>query len=132
MECFRDTQTVQQRHQVQQTTNAMSTQMTKIGVYVSNMEDKLVVPGQYTTAAEHNSKMLENVGYYSNDFLIKYACSTPKHFGAPVHQLNPLPRPPCIEAWQRLFTGFHRQSNYSTGCHVANYCFPPSHYRCIQ
>ena len=63
---FRDTQTVQQRHQVQQTTNAMSTQMTKIGVYVSNMEDKLVAPGKYTTAAEHQEKRLENVRLSSN------------------------------------------------------------------
>ena len=58
---FRDTQTVQQRHQVQQTTNAMSTQMTKIGVYVSNMEDKLMAPGRYTTAADHQKRRLENV-----------------------------------------------------------------------
>ena len=62
---FRDTQTVQQRHQVQQTTNAMSTQMTKIGVYVSNMEDILVAPGKYTTAAEHQEKRLENVRLFS-------------------------------------------------------------------
>ena len=57
----RDTQTFQQRHVPQQTTNDMSTQMTKIGVFVSNMTDKLVVPGKYTTADEHKSKLLEKV-----------------------------------------------------------------------
>lgn len=57
----RDTQTVQLRHQVQQTFNNMATQMTKIGVYVSNMEDKLVVPGHYTTAEEHHQYILKKV-----------------------------------------------------------------------
>ena len=57
----RDTQTVAQRHTVQQTTNHTSTQMTGIGVYVSNMEDKLIVPGKYTTADEHKAKLLQQV-----------------------------------------------------------------------
>ncbi|XP_061175886.1 IQ and ubiquitin-like domain-containing protein [Saccostrea echinata] len=57
----RDTQTVQQRHHVQQTTNDTSTQMTGIGVYVSNMEDKLMVPGKYTTADEHHSMIFKKV-----------------------------------------------------------------------
>ena len=57
----RDTQTVQQRHRVQQTTNDTSTQMTGIGVFVSNMEDKLLVPGKYTTADEHKSMLLRKV-----------------------------------------------------------------------
>ena len=61
----RDTQTVQQRHRVQQTTNDISTQMTGIGVFVSNMEDKLLVPGKYTTADEHKSMLLRKVSYDS-------------------------------------------------------------------
>ena len=57
----RDTQTSQQRHIFQQTTNDTSTQMTKIGVYMSNMPDKLLTPGKYTTADEHKATMLDNV-----------------------------------------------------------------------
>lgn len=57
----RDTQTVQQRHRVQQTTNDTSTQMTGIGVFVSNMEDKLMVPGKYTTADEYHGMILRKV-----------------------------------------------------------------------
>ena len=58
----RDTQTTEQRHFVQQTTNDTSTQMTKIGVYVSNMEDKMLVPGHYTTADEYKNDLLNRVG----------------------------------------------------------------------
>ena len=57
----RDTQTVEQRHRVQQTTNETSTQMTKIGVFVSNSEDKLVQPQRYTTADEHHDMILRKV-----------------------------------------------------------------------
>ena len=57
----RDTQTSQQHHLYQQTTNDMSTQMTKIGVYVSNMTDKLLTPGHYTTAEEHHNMIIEQV-----------------------------------------------------------------------
>ncbi|KAK3103197.1 hypothetical protein FSP39_017279 [Pinctada imbricata] len=57
----RDTQTVEQKHRVQQTTNDTSTQMTKIGVYVSNIPDKLLVPGKYTTADEHHSMILSKI-----------------------------------------------------------------------
>jgi len=57
----RDTQTVEQRHAPQQTTNHTATQMTKIGCYVSNMEDRLVVPGPYTTADEHIARKLQQV-----------------------------------------------------------------------
>jgi len=57
----RDTQTVEQKHMVQQTTNDCSTQMTKIGVYVSNMKDKLVVPGKYTTADAYHANILNQV-----------------------------------------------------------------------
>lgn len=46
---------------MQQTTNTTSTQMTKIGVYVSNITDKLLKPGRYFTAAEFHAKRLEAV-----------------------------------------------------------------------
>lgn len=62
----RDTQTVQQKHIVQQTTNDMSTQMTKVGMYVSNMEDKLVIPGKYTTADDFQSNVLNRVRSITN------------------------------------------------------------------
>ncbi|XP_070559447.1 IQ motif and ubiquitin-like domain-containing protein [Ptychodera flava] len=57
----RDTQTVEERHQRQQTKIDTSTQMTGIGVYVSNMTDKLMVPGRYTTADEHHAMIIKNV-----------------------------------------------------------------------
>ncbi|XP_004418800.1 PREDICTED: IQ and ubiquitin-like domain-containing protein [Ceratotherium simum simum] len=57
----RDTQTVFQRQKFQQTTNTTSTQMTKIGVYVSNMTDKLVIPGKYFSAEEYHAQRLEAV-----------------------------------------------------------------------
>ncbi|XP_035307286.1 IQ and ubiquitin-like domain-containing protein isoform X2 [Cricetulus griseus] len=57
----RNTQTVSQRKKMQQTTNTTSTQMTKIGVYVSNITDKLLKPGRYFTAAEFHAKRLEAV-----------------------------------------------------------------------
>ncbi|KAL6057341.1 hypothetical protein STEG23_019236, partial [Scotinomys teguina] len=57
----RDTQTVFQRKKMQQTTNTTSTQMTKIGVYVSNMTDKLLKPGKYFTAAEFHALRLKAV-----------------------------------------------------------------------
>ncbi|GAB1290595.1 IQ and ubiquitin-like domain-containing protein [Apodemus speciosus] len=57
----RDTQTVSQRKKLQQTTNTTSTQMTKIGVYVSNMTDKLLKPGNYFSAAEYHAQRLNAV-----------------------------------------------------------------------
>ncbi|KAK7101379.1 IQ motif and ubiquitin-like domain-containing protein [Littorina saxatilis] len=57
----RDTQTVQQLHQVQQTFNDTSTQMTGVGVYVCNLEDKLMVPGKYTLADDHLFSILQKV-----------------------------------------------------------------------
>lgn len=57
----RDTQTVEQRHRVQQTTNETSTQMTQIGIYVSNLPDKLIPPGRYVTADEHHAMLLSKV-----------------------------------------------------------------------
>ncbi|XP_028668407.2 IQ and ubiquitin-like domain-containing protein [Erpetoichthys calabaricus] len=52
----RDTQTVKEKTQYQQTNNTTSTQMTKIGCYVSNMTDKFVSPGKYVTSEEYNTK----------------------------------------------------------------------------
>lgn len=57
----RDTQTVEQHHRPQQTTNDMATQMTAIGVYISNMGDKLVRPKKYTTADEYHAMILTQV-----------------------------------------------------------------------
>ncbi|XP_006859427.1 PREDICTED: IQ and ubiquitin-like domain-containing protein [Chrysochloris asiatica] len=57
----RNTQTVSERKKFQQTANTTSTQMTKIGVYVSNMTDKLVIPGRYFTAAEYHAQRLQAV-----------------------------------------------------------------------
>ncbi|XP_045544064.1 IQ and ubiquitin-like domain-containing protein [Salmo salar] len=57
----RDTQTVTVKSQSQQCTNSTSTQMTKIGCYVSNMEDKLISPGSYVTAAQYHGKRLRAV-----------------------------------------------------------------------
>nr|XP_025845077.1 IQ and ubiquitin-like domain-containing protein [Vulpes vulpes] len=53
--------TVFLRKKLQQTTNTTSTQMTKIGVYVSNMTDKLVIPGKYFSAAEYHAQRLQAV-----------------------------------------------------------------------
>ncbi|XP_021240471.1 IQ and ubiquitin-like domain-containing protein isoform X3 [Numida meleagris] len=57
----RETQTVFERNKYQQTTNPTSTQMTKRGVYVSNMSDKLITPGKYLTAEEYHKRRLEAV-----------------------------------------------------------------------
>ncbi|XP_051007816.1 IQ and ubiquitin-like domain-containing protein [Acomys russatus] len=57
----RDSQTVFQRKKTQQTTNTTSTQMTKIGVYVSNMTDKLLKPGKYFTAEAYHQRRLNAV-----------------------------------------------------------------------
>ncbi|XP_036912388.1 IQ and ubiquitin-like domain-containing protein [Sturnira hondurensis] len=57
----RDTQTVFQRRKLQQTVNTTSTQMTKIGLYVSNITDKLVTPGKYFSAAEYHTQRLAAV-----------------------------------------------------------------------
>ncbi|XP_060695459.1 IQ and ubiquitin-like domain-containing protein [Hemiscyllium ocellatum] len=57
----RETQTVYAKNQYQQTTNNTSTQMTKIGCYVSNITDKLVTPGKYFTAAEYHAQRLKAV-----------------------------------------------------------------------
>ncbi len=59
----RDTQTIQSRHRVIQTTNEQSTQMTKPGYYVSTENDHLITPHRYQTAEEKfeilNKKVIE-------------------------------------------------------------------------
>ncbi|XP_078076272.1 IQ motif and ubiquitin-like domain-containing protein isoform X2 [Mustelus asterias] len=55
----RETQTISNKKQCQQTTNHTSTQMTKIGCYVSNVTDKLITPGKYFTAAEYHACRLK-------------------------------------------------------------------------
>ncbi|XP_032543095.1 IQ and ubiquitin-like domain-containing protein isoform X2 [Chiroxiphia lanceolata] len=57
----RETQTVWEKNKPQQTRNTTSTQMTKIGLYVSNMTDKLISPGKYFTAEEYHKRRLEAV-----------------------------------------------------------------------
>uniref|UniRef100_A0A8C0C2M0 IQ motif and ubiquitin domain containing n=1 Tax=Buteo japonicus TaxID=224669 RepID=A0A8C0C2M0_9AVES len=57
----RGTQTVFEKNKLQQTKNTTSTQMTKIGLYVSNMTDKLISPGKYLTAEEYHKRRLEAV-----------------------------------------------------------------------
>ncbi|KAI4873594.1 hypothetical protein NFI96_008799, partial [Prochilodus magdalenae] len=57
----RDTQTVALKNQAQQCTSNTSTQMTKIGCYMSNMMDKLITPGTYVTADEFHGKRLKAV-----------------------------------------------------------------------
>ncbi|XP_067906999.1 IQ motif and ubiquitin-like domain-containing protein isoform X2 [Heterodontus francisci] len=57
----RETQTVSEKNQYQQTANNTSTQMTKIGCYVSNITDKLITPGRYFTAAEYHAWRLKAV-----------------------------------------------------------------------
>ncbi|KAJ6654104.1 hypothetical protein lerEdw1_007468 [Lerista edwardsae] len=60
-EFCRSTQTVVERKKVLQTRNDTSTQMTKIGVYVSNITDKLIEPKEYITADEYHARRLEAV-----------------------------------------------------------------------
>ncbi|XP_074124213.1 IQ motif and ubiquitin-like domain-containing protein isoform X2 [Sminthopsis crassicaudata] len=57
----RSTQTVVEKKKLVATTNRTSTQMTKIGVYVSNMTDKLITPGKYFTAAKYHERRLAAV-----------------------------------------------------------------------
>jgi hypothetical protein len=57
----RETQTVNTRNKVQQTTSVSSTQMTKTGCFVSSNEDKIIIPGMYETADEFHAKRLKAV-----------------------------------------------------------------------
>ncbi|NXO62900.1 IQUB protein, partial [Phainopepla nitens] len=57
----KETQTAVEKNRQQQTRNTTSTQMTKIGLYVSNTTDKLITPGKYFTAEEYHKRRLEAV-----------------------------------------------------------------------
>ncbi|XP_063998074.1 IQ and ubiquitin-like domain-containing protein isoform X2 [Pogoniulus pusillus] len=57
----RETQTVYERNKPQQTKNTTSTQMTKVGLYVSSVTDKLISPAKYLTAEEYHKRRLEAV-----------------------------------------------------------------------
>ncbi|XP_059171767.1 IQ and ubiquitin-like domain-containing protein [Physella acuta] len=57
----RDTQTCEQKNTLQQTMNTTSTQMTGVGFFVSNAEDKLIQPGEYCTADEYWALVLSKV-----------------------------------------------------------------------
>ena len=81
----RDTQTVEQRHRVQQTTNETSTQMTKIGVFVSNSGDKLIQPQRYTTADEHHDMMLTKVKWAVSSGKSLRACAKCADLHRPAH-----------------------------------------------
>uniref|UniRef100_A0A3Q3T0K2 IQ motif and ubiquitin domain containing n=1 Tax=Mastacembelus armatus TaxID=205130 RepID=A0A3Q3T0K2_9TELE len=54
----RNTQTVELKSQAQQCPVSVSTQMTGIGCYISCINNKLVVPGNYTTADEYHGRRL--------------------------------------------------------------------------
>jgi hypothetical protein len=58
------TQTEEQQHQLMQTRNDKSAQMTGIGVYIPNIADRLIRPHKYITADEHQSRLLQQVGTY--------------------------------------------------------------------
>lgn len=45
--------------------------MTKIGLYVSNMTDKLITPGKYFTAEEYHKHRLEAVSPYLLEAICK-------------------------------------------------------------
>ncbi|XP_032913650.1 IQ and ubiquitin-like domain-containing protein isoform X2 [Catharus ustulatus] len=64
----KETQTVVEKNKRQQTRNTTSTQMTKIGLYVSNMTDKLITPGKYFTAEEYHKRRLEAVIVLQKNF----------------------------------------------------------------
>ncbi|NXY86689.1 IQUB protein, partial [Alcedo cyanopectus] len=57
----RATQTVYEKNKPQQTKNTTSTQMTKVGLYVSNRTDRLISPGKYFTAEEFHKCRLDAV-----------------------------------------------------------------------
>ncbi|NXW83480.1 IQUB protein, partial [Alopecoenas beccarii] len=57
----RETQTVFEKNKLQQTNNTTSTQMTKVGLYVSVVTDKIISPGKYLTADEYHERRLKAV-----------------------------------------------------------------------
>lgn len=59
--CLFIDQTVELRCQEQQCAVDVSTQMTRVGCFVSCCQDKLVSPGNYTTAGEYQERRLRAV-----------------------------------------------------------------------
>ncbi|XP_061628722.1 IQ and ubiquitin-like domain-containing protein [Phyllopteryx taeniolatus] len=57
----RDTQTAEQVLQTQQCASSVTTQMTSVGCYISNLKDKLLSPGRYVTADEYHDARLNAV-----------------------------------------------------------------------
>ncbi|XP_061138646.1 IQ and ubiquitin-like domain-containing protein [Syngnathus typhle] len=57
----RDAQTAEQVLQAQQCDSSVTTQMTKVGCYISNMKDRLLSPGHYITADEYHHTRLKAV-----------------------------------------------------------------------
>ncbi|XP_071659468.1 IQ motif and ubiquitin-like domain-containing protein [Patagioenas fasciata] len=57
----RETQTVFEKNKPQQTNNTTSTQMSKVGLYVSVVTDKIISPGKYITADEYHEHRLQAV-----------------------------------------------------------------------
>eukprot|EP00116_Pleurobrachia_bachei_P006103 sb/3466365/ len=57
----RETQTVTQKNERCQTTSDTSTQMTKTGCWVSDREDKIIIPGKYVSADDKFAYMLRQV-----------------------------------------------------------------------
>ncbi|XP_061697099.1 IQ and ubiquitin-like domain-containing protein [Syngnathoides biaculeatus] len=57
----RDTQTAEQVLQTQQCASSVTTQMTSVGCYISNLKDKLLSPGRYVTADEYHHARLDAV-----------------------------------------------------------------------
>ncbi|NXH12669.1 IQUB protein, partial [Bucco capensis] len=55
----RETQTALEKNKLQQTLNPTSTQMTKVGLYVSEKTDKVIIPGKYFTAEEYHKQRLQ-------------------------------------------------------------------------
>ncbi|XP_049578312.1 IQ motif and ubiquitin-like domain-containing protein isoform X5 [Syngnathus scovelli] len=57
----RDAQTAEQVLQAQQCDSSVTTQMTRVGCYISNMKDRLLSPGHYITADEYHHTRLKAV-----------------------------------------------------------------------
>lgn len=53
----RETQTYEMKHAGQTTVKVSSTQMTKVGFYTSNLEDRLISPRPYETADEYLARL---------------------------------------------------------------------------
>ncbi|NXX90480.1 IQUB protein, partial [Centropus bengalensis] len=78
----RETQTVFEKNKPQQTANTTSTQMTKVGLYVSNRTDKLISPRKYFTAEEYHKRRLKAVMHQVLDcFLLSWVLLLHSCFG---------------------------------------------------